>query len=119
MYCVGDSVQPIHIHAPSQLVILCDAVESPSTLLLGRLRMRFEVTTNPIPNHGESEFFKHVALTRGEVQQPPSQSIVVLSLFSCVVARRVLKVFFLILQEIIFQLKKTKEGGKVSTKFGP
>jgi hypothetical protein len=98
MYCVDNSVTPIHIHAPSQLVILCDAEESLSTLLLGRLRMRFVVTTNPIPNHGESEFFENVALTRGEIQQPPSQSIVVLSLFSCVVAGRVLKVFFLILQ---------------------
>lgn len=76
--------------------------------------MRFVVATNPIANHRESEFFEHVALTRSEVQQPPSQSIVVFSLFGRVVARRILKVFFLISEEVIFQLqlvqKNTRKG---------
>jgi len=75
--------------------------------------MRLVVTTNPVPNHGESEFFEHVALIRGQVQQSPSQTIVVLSLLSSVIARRVLKVFFLILQEIIFQLRRQKKARKM------
>lgn len=84
-------------------VMLCDAADLSLAFLLGRLAVALVVAPDPISNHRESEFFKHVALTRSEVQQPTSQSIVVLSLLGRVVARGVLKVFFLVPQEIVFQ----------------
>jgi len=98
---------PLHTWSSCEMkwwIIFNAVVELSSAFLLGRLRVGFVVTTNPIPNHGEGEFFEHVALGGSEVQQPPSQRIVVLSLFGSVVARGVLKVFFLIPEEIIFQL---------------
>ena len=85
-------------------VVPCDAADLSLAFLLGGLGVRLVVATDPIANHRESEFFKDVALIRSEVQQPTSQSVVVLSLLGGVVARGILEVFFLVPQKIVFQL---------------
>lgn len=66
--------------------------------------MRLVVAPNPVSNHGKGEVFKGVPLVRRQLEQPPRQCVVVLSLVRGVVAGGKLKVLVLILQEIVLQL---------------
>ena len=75
-----------------------------SLLLLGGLRMRLVVTSDPIPHHGKGKAFKDVPFLSSQVEEALGQPIVVLALFRGVVERRIFKVFTLVLNEIGFEL---------------
>jgi hypothetical protein len=84
------------------------------SFLLRQLRVTLKVTADPITNHGKGKVFKNVTLLGSQSQESAGQVVVVLALLGSVVLAGILKVFFLVREEILFQLeekgKERKQG---------